>query len=189
MGGGAREGSKIIFEMDGISALARPSSLLPSFPPSPSPPSLSRPQSMKVQMGGNDVALFTFFHTRATTRRDETRIRSLARSESPQGRRRDGGRFSSLPFSFTPLLVTDPKKFSDPYSTQKVLLFLKVYLYSTGAGEETGAPPKRVPVHETLKSFVPRLIKGANDCEFVSNPKNKKLFLLPFFRKKFRGKQ
>lgn len=74
------------------------------------------------------------------------------------------GRFSSLPFSFTPsvpLFVTDPKKFF--LISPKVLLFLKVYLYSTGTGG--GNWGARIPRNVSskrgaLKSFVARLIKG-----------------------------
>lgn len=122
------------------------------------PPSLSRPQSMKVQMGGNDVALFTFFHTRATTRRESGLWPALNRRRG-DGRHR---RFSSFPFSFTPF-VTDSKNFWILISP-KLLLPLKVYLYSTGTREEeeeeTGASvsldftPKRVPstTHQKFRS-------------------------------------
>lgn len=155
-GEGAREGSKIIFEMDGISALARPWSPPPT-------PSLSRPQSMEVQMGGNDVALFTFFHTRATTRRESGLWPAL-------NRRRGDGR----PLFFPPVLIYPVRPAFRHGSKEifgslfpKVLLFLKVYLYSTGTreGKEGGNWGARIPRNVSskrgaLKSFVARLIKG-----------------------------
>lgn len=133
-GEGAREGSKIIFEMDGISALARPWSPPPT-------PSLSRPQSMEVQMGGNDVALFTFFHTRATTRRESGLWPAL-------NRRRGDGR----PLFFPPVLIY-PVRPAFRHGSKEIFgsLFHPKFFFSSkfifiqlgqrrGKEEETGAP-------------------------------------------------
>lgn len=120
------------------------------------PPSLSRPQSMKVQMGGNDVALFTFFHTRATTRRESGLWPALNRRRG-DGRHR---RFSSFPFSFTPF-VTDPKKFLDPYFTQTFSSTQSLSLFNWDKGRRGGGnwniyiprfhPETSHPRHETSK--------------------------------------
>lgn len=114
-------------------------------------------------MGGNDVALFTFFHTRATTRRESGLWPAL-------NRRRGDGR----PLFFPPVLIYPVRPAFRHGSKEifgslfpKVLLFLKVYLYSTGTREGKGGGNwgARIPRNVSskrgaLKSFVARLIKG-----------------------------
>lgn len=101
------------------------------------------------------------------TRDDETGIRSLARSESPQG----GWKAAFLPSRSH---LPRPSRFSSRIQrnfwiliSPKVLLFLKVYLYSTGTREGKGGGNwgARIPRNVSskrgaLKSFVARLIKG-----------------------------
>lgn len=152
--------------MDGISGLARPER---SSSPSPSPLllPLSRPQSMKVQMGGNDVALFTFFFHTYARRRDENPV-----SESPRGGWRTHGRLSFLPLPsfliYTPsvpvLVLPGQRNFWILISLKLLppfllLLLLEVYLYSTvigagrGGGRELGHP-RNVPNVRNIVTYV-----------------------------------
>ena len=85
------------------------------------------------------------------------------------------GRFSSLPFSFTPsvpLFVTDPKKFLDPYFTQSSSFPQSLSLFNWDRGRKLGRPypSKRVLETRGIKKFrctFDQGIRCATDCKSV----------------------
>lgn len=173
-GEGAREGSKIIFEMDGISALARPWVPL-LFPP-------SFPIAAAIDESPNGRKRRGTFYIFPYTRDDETRIRSLARSESPQGG------WKASPLFFLPVLIYPvrhgSKEIFGSLFHPNFFFHSKFIFIQLGQGKKRrrklehpypSISPRNVPsTTRDIKSFVPRLIKGALHERLFKERKNKK---------------